>query len=99
MTNFEVMDHLILSQEGYQNSDVYSYRVMAWQTEIRAWESANLDSKTARRPSAEPRSGWRTLTIPQRLNSCIYGSIVSKELNNFSHVPFITHIAGERHSI
>lgn len=99
MTNFEVMDHLILSQEGYQNSDVYSHRVMAWQTEIRAWESSNLDSKTARRSSAEPRSAWRTFTISQRLNSSIYGSIVGMELKNFSHVLLITHNGGERNSI
>lgn len=52
MTNFEVMDHLILSQEGYQDSDVCFHRVFSWQTEIRAWESANLDSKTVRRSSA-----------------------------------------------
>lgn len=53
MPNFLGMDRLIFWQEGYQNSYVYAHRVVARQAEIRARESANMDSKAARGFSAE----------------------------------------------
>ena len=97
MTNFEGMGHLILLQEGYQNSYVYTHRIVAWQTEIRARESADLEPKTAGGSSAESRSTWRAFTISQRITNSIYGPIINKELHNFSHVPHIAHIGRERH--
>lgn len=93
MTNFLGMDHLIFLQEGYQNSYVYSHRVVAWQTEIRARESANMVSKAARAFSAESGSSCREFTrsISQRIISTLYCPIINKELHNFSHVSYSTY--------
>lgn len=67
--------------------------VLAWQTEIRARVSSNMDSKAARGISAELRSSWRAFTIQilHWIKSSVYCPIIKKELQNFSNASHSAH--------